>query len=99
MDISNEYSLFASFSEYPIAPFEGAPNYMMLNSLNSHLNTWTESVHCNLDDRNLSYLILTSPPDTYTLLSTLPFAEPANVGPTLAMTDSTPTSAVLSELV
>ena len=72
---------------------------MTLNILNSHLNACAALVHCNLGDGNLGYLVLTAPLSTYTLLSTLLFVEPTNVGLTLSMPDPAPTSVVLSELV
>ena len=99
MGISNEDSLFVSFSECPITPSEGEPTYFTLNSLNIHLNAFAVLVHCNLGDGNLEFIVLTAPPATYTLLSTLPFVEPTNVVPTLAIPDLASTALVLSELV
>ena len=99
MGISNEDLLFARFSECPIAPFEGAPYFMTLNSLKSHLNTCDALVHCNLEDGNSGYLVFTAPPTTYKILRTIPFVEPTNVGPTLTVLDLAPTEVVLLELV
>ena len=56
MGISNEDLLFTSFNKCPIASFEGAPAYMLLNILNSHLNACAVLVHFNLGGRNLRYL-------------------------------------------
>ena len=99
MSISSEDSLFTSFSEYPITPFESAPTYITLNSPNSHLNACAASVHYDLGGSNLGFLVLTDTQATYTLLRTLLFVEPNNVGPTLTMLNLAPTAVVLSELV
>ena len=82
-----------------LAPFSGAPTYMTLNSLNSHINACDVLVQYDLGGVNLGYLVLTAPPATYTLLSTLPFVEPTIVGPTLTIPGPAPTALVLSELV
>ena len=71
---------------------------MMLNSLNSHLNTCAISVHYDLGGGNLGYLFLEAPPSTYTLLRTLPFIKPTNVGPKIAMPEPAPTELVFLEL-
>ena len=98
MVIYNEDSLFVSFRECPIGTFEGAPTYMAINRLNSHLKKGAALLHCDLGDGNLGYLVLTAPPYTHTLLSTLLFVGPTNAGPTLTMPDPEPTELVLSEL-
>ena len=87
-----------SFSECPIAPFEGDSTHMALNILNSHLNTFDTLVQWNLGDGNLGYLVLIALTATYTLISTLLFVEPTNLGPTLTVPDLDPTEVVISEI-
>ena len=53
MGISNEDSLFVSFSQCLVAPFYDDPTYMMLRRLNSHLNLCAVLVHCDLGHGNL----------------------------------------------
>ena len=72
---------------------------MTLNSLNSHLNACATSLQLNLEDGKLGYIVLTAPPATYTLLSTLLLFEPTNVGPKLTIPGPAPTAVVLLELV
>ena len=91
--------IFVSFREYPIAPFKDYPAYMTLNSLNSYLNACASSLHFNLGDSNLEYLVLTLPLSTYTLLSTIPFVEPTNMGSTLTIADPAPTAVVILGIV
>ena len=95
MSISDEYFLFASFNKCSITPFEGASTYMTLNILSSHINAYAALVHCDLGDVNLGCIVLTAPPSTSTLLSTLHFVEPTNVGPTIAMPDPEPRAVVI----
>ena len=99
MGISNEKLLFTSFRKCPIAPVEGAPSYMLLNTPNSHFNACATSVHRNLGDGTLGYIVLTAPPATYNLLSTILFVVPVNVGPTIIITDPATTAIVTLELV
>ena len=44
-------------------------------------------------------IFFTASTDTYDIIRTLPFVEPINVGPTLAMMNPAPTTIVLSDLV
>ena len=99
MGISNEDVIFVSFREYPIEPFKDYPAYMTLNVLNSYLNACASSLHCNLGDSNLGYIVLTSPLSTYTLLSTLPFVEPTNMVSTVTIADLAPTAVVILDNV
>ena len=62
MDISDEDLLFTSLRKCTVDAFEGAPTYKSLNSLNTHLNTCAASVHSNLGEGILGYLVLTAPP-------------------------------------
>ena len=99
MGIPNEDSLFASFSECPVASFEGAPTYISLKILNTHLNACYASVHSNLGYETLCYIFFTAPPATYNIICTLPFVSPVNAEPTLEMPDLAPTAIVFFELV
>ena len=72
---------------------------MSLNSLRNHPNACAASFHSGLGGETLRYLILSELSATYYLLRNLPFAAPVSVGPTLAITDTSPTAIVILKLV
>ena len=87
-----------TFAECPIPPLEGSPTHTYLTDLNGYLNACAASVHCDLGNGTVGYLILTAQPATFLLACTTPFVHPTHPGATLTLPDPAPTSAVIGTL-
>ena len=53
-------TIIASFAECPLPPLEGHPTHNYLNEVNGYLNTCSASVHNNLVNGIVGYLIITA---------------------------------------
>ena len=51
-------SILSTFPEFPIAPLEGVPTHTYMTEVNGFLNTCAASVHCNLGNDTVGYLVL-----------------------------------------
>lgn len=92
---SSHETIFASFTECPLAPLESIPTYDYLTELNAYLNACSSSVHSNLGCGTLGYLALTASPTVFALQCAVPFVEPVHPGATVTMPDPPPTAAVI----
>ena len=91
-------TVLETFAECPIPPLEGPPTHTYLTDLNGYLNACAASVHCDLGNGTVGYLILTAQPATFLLACTTPFVHPTHPGATLTLPDPAPTSAVIGTL-
>ena len=90
-------SILSTFPECPIAPLEGVPTHTYMTEVNGYLNTCVASVHCNLSNGTVGYLVLTAQPASFTIASPTSFVKPVNPG-VLVLADPAPTEAVRGTL-
>ena len=92
---SSYETIFANFTECPIAPLEDIPTYDYLTELNAYLNACSASVHSDLGCGTLGYLVLTTNPAVFALQCATPFIEPVHPGATPLIPDPPPTAAAI----
>ena len=90
---STEYIL-STFLECPIAPLEGIPTHTFMTEVNGFLNACAASVHCNLGNSTVGYLLITAQPDSFTIASPTAFVKPVNPG-VLVLAEPVPAAAVI----
>ena len=90
-------SIFSTFLECPIAPLEGVPTHTYMTEVNGFLNAYTASVHCNLGNGTVGYLVLTAQPSSFTIASPTSFVKPVNPG-VLVLADPAPSISVIGTL-
>ena len=59
--------MLASFSECPIAPLEGTPNHAFLTEMNTYMDMCSSSLHSNLGNGQVGYLVVTAQPAAFAL--------------------------------
>ena len=94
-----EDNIFGAFTECPLAPLEGVPTYKYMTNLNVYLNSCSSAVDFTLGCGTLGYLVLTAHPAIFNTHCGTAFLVPKNLGIHPVMTNPTPTTAILSELV
>ena len=65
--------------------------------VNGFLNACKESVHCNLGNGNVGYLVLTAQTASFTIVSPTSFVKPVNPG-VLVLAEPVPAAAVIGTL-
>ena len=90
-------TIFSTFPECPIAPLEGVPTHTYMTEVNGFLNACAASVHCNLGNGTIGYLVLTAQPASFRIASPTSFVKPVNPG-VLVLEDPAPTAAVIGSL-
>ena len=91
-------TVLKTFAKCPIPPLEGPPTYTYLTDLNGYLNACAVSVHYDLGNGTVRYLVLTAQPATFLLACPTPFVHPTHAGATLTLPDPAPSSAVIGTL-
>ena len=91
-------TVLETFAECPIPLLEGPPTHTYLTDLNRYLNAYAASVHWDLGNGTVGYLILTAQPTTFLLARPTPFVHPTHPGATLILPVPHPTSAVIVTL-
>ena len=87
----------STFPEFLIAPLEGVPTHTYMTEVNGFLNACAASVHCNLGNGTVGYLVLTAQPTSFTIVSPTSFIKPVNPG-VLVLADPAPSAAVIGTL-
>ena len=87
----------STFPECPIAPLEGVPTHTYMTEVNGFLNACAVSVHCNLSNGTVGYLVLTALIESFLIASLTSFVKPVNPG-VLVLGDLTPSAAVIGTL-
>ena len=90
-------SILSTFTECPIAPLEGVPTHTYMPEVNGFLNACAASVHYNLGNGTVGYLVLTSQPASFTIASLTSFVKPVNPG-VLVLAEPAPSAAVIGTL-
>ena len=76
---------------------EGVPTHAFLTELNGFLNACSASVHCNLGNGTVGYLIITAQPAAFAIACPTNFIRPVNPG-MLTLPDPAPAAAVIGTL-
>ena len=87
----------SKFPEFPIAPLEGVPTHTYMTEVNGFLNKCAASVHCNLGNGTVGYLVLIAQPASFTIASPTYFVKPVNPG-VLVLADPAPSASVIGTL-
>ena len=90
-------TILSTFPECPIAPLEGVPTHTYMTEVNGFLNACAASVHCNLINDTVGYLVLTAQPASFQIASPTSFVKPVNPG-VLVLGDPVPSAAVIRSL-
>ena len=90
-------SILSTFPEFPIAPLVGVPTHTYMREVNGFLNACAASVHCNLGNGTVGYLVLTAQPASFTIASPTSFVKPVNPG-VLVLADPALSEAVIGTL-
>ena len=90
-------TILSKFPECPIAPLEGVPTHTYMTEVNGFLNACTASVHCNLGNGTVGYLVLKAQPASFQITSPTYFVKPVNPG-VLVLGDPAPSAAVTRSL-
>ena len=90
-------SILSTFPKFPIAPLEGVPTHTYMTEVNGFLNACAASVHCNLGNGTVGYLVLTAQPASFTIASPTSFVKPVNPG-VWVLADPAPSAAVIGTL-
>ena len=90
-------TILSTFPECPIDALEGVPTHTYMTEVNGFLNACAASVHCNLGNGNVGYLVLTAQPASLLIASPTSFVKPVNPG-VLVLEDPAPTAAVIGSL-
>ena len=81
----------------PIAPLEGVPTHTYMTEVNGFLNACAASVHCNLGNGTVGYLVLTAQLASFQIASPTSFVKTVNPG-VLVLGDPAPSVAVIVPL-
>ena len=90
-------SILSTFPEFQIASLEGISTHTYMTEVNGFLSAFAASVHCNLVNGTLGYLVLTTQPALFTIASPTSFVKALNPG-VLVLADPTPSVAVIGTL-
>ena len=90
-------TILFTFPECPIAPLEGVPTHTYMTEVNGFLNACAASVHFNLGNGTVGYLVLTAQPASFQIASLTSFVKTVNPG-VLVLEDLAPTAAVIRSL-
>ena len=90
-------TILSTFPECPIAPLEGVPTHTYMTEVNGFMNACAASVHCNLGNGTVGYLVLTAQPASFQITSPTSFVKPFNPG-VLVLEYPAPTAAVIGSL-
>ena len=88
----------STFPELPIAPLEGVPTHTYMTEVSGFLNACAASVHYNLGNGNVGYLVLIAQPASFTIASPTSFVKPVNPG-VLVLADLALSAAVIGTLM
>ena len=55
-------SIFSTFPECLIATIQGVPTHTYMTEVNGFMNAYAASVHCNIGNGTVGYLVLTAQP-------------------------------------
>ena len=94
-----EDNIFGAFSEFPLAPLEGAPTYEYMTNINFYLILCLSAVNCTLGCSTLGYLVLTAQSAVFNTPCGTEFVTPRNTSIHPVMPDPDPTAAIFSKLV
>ena len=89
--------ILSTFPECTIAPIEGVPMHTYITEVTGFLNACAASVHCNLGNGTVGYLVLTAQPASFTTASPTSFMKPVNPG-VLVLGYPAPSVAVIGTL-
>ena len=73
-------TILSTFTDCPIAPLEGVPSHPYMTEVNGFLNAFAASVHCNLGNGTVGYLVLTVQPASFLIAAPTSFVKPVNPG-------------------
>ena len=90
-------AILSTFPECPIAPIEGVPTHTYMTDVNGFLNACAASVHCNMGNGTVGYLVLTAQPVSFLITSPTSFVKPVNPC-VLVLGDPAPSAAVIGSL-
>ena len=90
-------SILSTFLECPIAPLEGVPTHTFMTEVNGFMNTCAASVHSNLGNGTVGYLVITAQPASFAIASPTAFVKPVNPG-VLVLAEPAPAAAVIGTL-
>ena len=90
-------TILSTFPECPIALLEGVPTHTYMTEVNGFLNACAASVHCNLGNVTVGYLVLTAQPASFQIASPTSFVKPVNPG-VLVLGYPAPSAAVIRSL-
>ena len=90
-------TILSTFPECTIAPLESVPTHTYMTEVNGFLNACAASVHCNLGNGTVGYLVLTAQQASFRIASSTSFVKPVNPG-VLVLEDPAPTVAVTGSL-
>ena len=90
-------TILSTFTEFLIAPLEGVHTHTYMTEVNGFLNACAASVHCNLGNGTVGYLVLTAQPASFLITSPTSFVKPVNPG-VLVLGDPTPSAAIIGTL-
>ena len=91
-------TILSTFSDWRIPPLEVVPTHEYLTALNNYLNGCAASVHSNLVNGTLGYLVLTDPPTVFAIECSVPFVPHVKPGPTVTITAPPPTAAFVGKI-
>ena len=87
----------STFLEVPIAPLESVLTHTYMTEVNGFLNACAASVHYNIGNSNVGYLVLIAQPASFTIASPTSFVKPVNTG-VLVLSEPAPPAAVIVTL-
>ena len=90
-------TILSTFPECPISPLEGLPTHTYMTEVNGFLDACAASVHCNLSNGTVGYLVLTAQPASFQIASPTSFVNQVNPG-VLVLGDPAPIEAVIGSL-
>ena len=94
---TSKETILSTFAECPIAPLEGVPTHIYMTEVNGFLNACAASVHCNIGNGTVGYLVLTAQPASFQIASLASFVKPVNPC-VLVLGDPVPSTAVIRSL-
>ena len=95
--VTSTESILSTFLECPIAPLEGVPTHTFMTEVNRFLNACAASVHYNIGNGTVGYLVITAQPASFTIASPTAFVKPVNPG-VLILAYPAPAAAVIGTL-
>ena len=96
--VSQYDTILAKFAECPLPPLDDVLNHAYLTELNSYLNLCTASVHRNLGNGTVGYLVLTAQPASFAMACSDIFVQPRNPGVTFVFLEPPPSAEVIRTL-